>query len=67
MSCASMRSILPFGSAVFGSRFLFTLHRNVDNMLVGRYLGAAPLGAYALSYNVMMVPLSRVSSPIQAR
>jgi PST family polysaccharide transporter len=36
----------------------------MDNVLVGRYLGARALGAYGLAYNVMYVPLTRISLPL---
>jgi O-antigen/teichoic acid export membrane protein len=37
----------------------------VDNLLVGRFLGAAALGAYSIAYNVMLTPFSRIAGPIQ--
>lgn len=61
----SLRSLLDFSGPLFGSRFLFYLNRNVDNFLVGRYIGAAKLGAYSLAYNVMLIPLNRLASPVQ--
>ena len=36
----------------------------MDNVLVGRYLGASALGAYALAYNIMYVPITRISLPL---
>jgi O-antigen/teichoic acid export membrane protein len=41
------------------------LNRNGDNILIGRYLGSAPLGAYAVAYNLMLVPLNRLMLPLQ--
>jgi len=35
--------------------------RNVDNVLVGYFLGQGPLGVYTRAYAVMLFPLSRVS------
>jgi O-antigen/teichoic acid export membrane protein len=64
-SLASLRDLGGFSGNVFGTRILFYFNRNVDNILIGRYVGAAALGAYALSYNVMLSPLSRLASPIQ--
>lgn len=61
----SLRTLIDFGGFVFGSRLLFYLNRNVDNFLVGRYLGAAKLGPYTLAYNIMLIPLNRVASPVQ--
>jgi O-antigen/teichoic acid export membrane protein len=64
-SLASLRSIGGFGGNVFGSRFCFFLNRNTDNILVGRFLGADSLGIYALAYNAMITPLSRLAFPLQ--
>ena len=36
-----------------------TSNRNLDNLLIGRFLGPAALGAYAVSYNVMLTPMTR--------
>jgi O-antigen/teichoic acid export membrane protein len=64
-SRASLRDLGGFSLNVFGQRVLFYVHRNADNLLIGRFLGAAALGAYAFSYNVMLVPFSRVAGPLQ--
>lgn len=63
-SPASFRRLAGFGFNVFGTRLLFYGNRNADNLLVGRVLGAESLGAYALSYNVMLAPLCRLGWPI---
>jgi O-antigen/teichoic acid export membrane protein len=64
-STASLRALGGFSLNVFGQRVLYYLHRNVDNLLIGRFLGAASLGAYAFAYNVMLVPFSRIAGPLQ--
>jgi O-antigen/teichoic acid export membrane protein len=64
-SRASLRDLGGFSSNVFGTRLLFYLNRNADNLLIGRFLGTAPLGAYTVSYNVMLAPFSEIASPIQ--
>src|SRR5262249_15570128 len=62
-SVASLRDLGGFSIRVFGQRLLYYLHRNVDNLLVGRFLGAAALGVYALAYNLMLVPFSPLRRP----
>jgi O-antigen/teichoic acid export membrane protein len=64
-SVASLRRLGGFSGNVFGTRILFYLNRNADNLLVGRFLGPAALGSYAIAYNVMLSPLSRIAWPIQ--
>ena len=59
-----LREMGGFSANVFGTRILFYFNRNVDNILIGRVLGAKALGAYALAYNVMLMPLSWLASSI---
>ena len=63
-SRATMRELRGFGTEVSGTLMLFQLTQNADNVLIGRYLGANALGAYALAYNVILVPFSRLASPL---
>jgi O-antigen/teichoic acid export membrane protein len=63
-SLHSLRSLGGFSLNVFGTRVLFYANRNLDNMLIGRFLGASALGAYAIAYNVMLMPLARIAQPI---
>lgn len=62
-SFASLRSLGSFGMKTFFSRILVYLNFQGDNLLVGRYLGSSPLGAYTVAYNVMYLPISRVTAP----
>jgi len=64
-SLTSLRSMAGFSGRLFVSRILFYLNRNVDNILVGRWLGSAALGFYSLAYNVMLLPFNQIASPIQ--
>lgn len=65
-SSASLRSLGGFSSKVFGTNVLFYINRNADNLLIGRFLGPAALGVYALGYNVILIPYKEVASSIQA-
>lgn len=61
---SSFRDMAGFSTDVLGSRVFTWLARNVDNLLIGRYLGAAALGAYSLAFNLMIAPVTRVAGPI---
>lgn len=63
-SRASLQCLGGFSGNVFVHRLLYYLHRNVDNLLIGRFLGAAALGVYGFAYNVMLVPFSRIAGPL---
>jgi len=64
-SLQSLRSLGSFGVKTLGSQLLGYLNDNMDNLLVGRYLGSSALGVYAVAYNVMFLPVGRISRPIQ--
>jgi O-antigen/teichoic acid export membrane protein len=59
-----MRSILPFSLRVFGSSALAYLSRNVDNILVGRFLGVASLSLYAMAYRVLVIPVQMIGQTV---
>jgi O-antigen/teichoic acid export membrane protein len=64
-SRSSLRSLARFSLPLIGHRFLYYVHRNADNILIGRFVGVAALGAYTLAYNIMLVPFSRIAGPVQ--
>lgn len=64
-SLGSLRSLGPFGGRYVGTQVFTVLNMNADNLLIGRYLGASSLGLYTLAYSVILVPLSRITNPLQ--
>ena len=61
----SLRRLGSFAGKTSGARILGYVNLNADNFLIARFLGAAPLGVYAVAYNVMFAPLARLATPIQ--
>jgi O-antigen/teichoic acid export membrane protein len=64
-SRASARDLLGFSSYLVGHRLLFYFQQNADRFLIGRFLGAASLGVYAVAYNIMIQPAARIAGPVQ--
>ena len=64
-SFGSARELGGFGAKVFGINLLNYASRYGDNVLIGRFLGSAALGAYAVAYNIMLLPLQRIVSPLR--
>jgi O-antigen/teichoic acid export membrane protein len=64
-SFTSLRRLSGFAGNVFAENLLYQAGRNVSALLIGRYLGAAAVGAYALATNVILVPFSRLAAPLQ--
>jgi PST family polysaccharide transporter len=63
-SWAEIRSISGFGLNLSAFNIVNYFARNADNLLIGKYLGAAPLGYYALAYNIMLFPVQAVSQTL---
>jgi len=63
-SMASLRGMAGYTGHVFGSKALTWGTVNLDNFLIGRFLGATALGAYSLAFSVMITPVRRLANPI---
>jgi O-antigen/teichoic acid export membrane protein len=59
-----VKGLLGFGANLTGFSLVNYFARNADNLLIGRFLGPAPLGFYNLAYNVLLFPLSNISGVI---
>ncbi len=58
--------MLRFGGNLTGFNVTNYLTRNLDNVLIGWYWGAGPLGLYAKAYNLLLMPVRQVNAPISA-
>lgn len=61
---ANVGSMIAFGGNVAASYVLLNVMRSADNILIGRYLGAAPLGLYSRAFNLMMMPINQLNLPV---
>lgn len=61
LNLSAVKELLGFSANLTGFSVINYWSRNADNMLVGRYLGSAPLGIYSRAYNLMLLPLSQVT------
>lgn len=59
---ADIKPMFKYGSGIAGTNILGYLTRNLDNVIVGKFLGNAALGLYTRSYGLMMLPLTNISS-----
>lgn len=60
----SIRHFVRFGMGLFGAQMLNYLSRNIDNVVIGRVLGAQALGVYSRAYQLGYLPMSQLSAPI---
>jgi O-antigen/teichoic acid export membrane protein len=58
-----VRSLVSFGGNVATSYVIFNWICSADNVLIGWYWGAGPLGLYSRAYNLLMLPLNQINGP----
>jgi O-antigen/teichoic acid export membrane protein len=61
---SGVRPMLLFGGHSTGTNLMSFFSRNMDNILIGRFWGAEQLGLYSRSYQLLMLPIQQISSPI---
>jgi PST family polysaccharide transporter len=59
-----LRGMVHVGGNLTASKFVDYVIKNLDNFLVGRFCGAAPLGLYTRAYTLMQYPILLVSAPM---
>lgn len=59
-----IKAFLHFGAGISGFNMIIYFSRNMDNVIVGRYLGASMLGFYSKAYQLMMLPLTKIRDPL---
>ena len=62
---ASARALLRYGTPLAGSTVVAFAVTNVDQLVVGRVLGATALGFYALALNLATWPITMFSLPVR--
>lgn len=55
---------LRFGAGLFGAQLLNYFSKNIDSVMIGRTLGAVPLGFYSRAYQLAYTPTSQMSAPL---
>lgn len=58
------RSMLAFGGNLTGFQVVNYFARNADDVLIGRYVGAEPLGLYNKAYKLLLAPIELIRGPI---
>ncbi|QDG54562.1 MOP flippase family protein [Persicimonas caeni] len=57
----ALGDLLGFSANLFGFKTINYWARQVDDVLIGKVMGASALGVYTLAYSTMMVPLKEVT------
>lgn len=61
---APMRSLVRFGLGALGVQIVTYLSTNVDNVILGRFAGAAETGYYARAFQLYRLPAQQIATPI---
>ena len=61
---SKIKSLLGFGAYAFGNQSLNYWTKRVDNLLVGKLLGSAPLGIYAKAYQFLLRPINSIKGQV---
>lgn len=59
---SEVKSVFNFSLNLTGFNIFNYFSRNVDNLLIGKYLGAQDLGYYIMVYRLMFAPLQNVNN-----
>lgn len=60
-SFSSIKKIKQFSSYQFLFNFINYFSRNLDNLLIGKFMGQVPLGYYDKAYKLMLYPVSNLT------
>jgi O-antigen/teichoic acid export membrane protein len=63
---SGVRSMLAFGGNFTGFSIVNYFGSNLDNLLVGKTWGAQQLGFYAKAYQLLLLPIDQINTPISA-
>ena len=59
-------SLLFFGAHVTAFDIINYVHRNLDNILIGRLLDVTSLGIYSRAYTLLLLPIHKVRAPLSS-
>lgn len=60
-SIPALRDFFGFSASLTGFQVINYFARNLDQLLIGKFLGSEVLGYYSLAYKLMMLPLQNIS------
>jgi O-antigen/teichoic acid export membrane protein len=63
---AGVRSMLAFGGHLSGYSVANYFARNLDRALLGRQVGSSALGLYSKAYQLILLPINMLTTPITA-
>lgn len=62
----SIMDYVRFGANISGFNMVNYFSRNLDNILIGKFLGSSALGLYNRAYQLLMIPITQLRDPLNA-
>jgi len=59
-----IKSFIHFGAGISGFNAINYCSRNMDNVIIGKFLGTTMLGFYSKAYQLMTMPLTKLRDPL---
>jgi len=63
---SGVRAMLSFGGYLSGFNVVNYFARNLDNVLIGKFIGSESLGFYSRAYSLLMLPIRQINAPVTA-
>jgi O-antigen/teichoic acid export membrane protein len=63
---AGVRPMVALGANQSGFNVLTFANRNMDNILIGRYVSDVALGFYSQAYRLLLLPVQQINAPISS-
>lgn len=60
----AVKELLGFSSNLLGFNVFNYWVRNMDNLLIGKFIGSGALGIYSRAYTLMLMPVSQISGTV---
>lgn len=64
-STSELKTVLSFSSYVTLDSFINYFARNLDSLLIGKFLGTQSLAYYNRAYSLMLMPVNNISSAVK--
>ena len=61
---SGVKSMLSYGGNLTAFNTLNYFSRNFDNIIIGRYWGSQELGLYSKAYQLVLLPIQQINSPL---
>lgn len=60
----AVRELLQFSMNLFGFNLYHYWVKNIDNLLIGKFIGSAGLGIYSRAYDILLMPVNQISGTV---